>query len=64
MLDKLLLALFTLLALSHAYSSSWEDCEAFAALWESSCAGVKSESAYDDAEEWHTSGSGATIINC
>ncbi len=59
-----LCAVSAVIQISLAYSSSWQDCEAFAALWSSSCGGLKADSAYDSEVDWHESGVGASLINC
>ena len=46
--------------LSQAYSSSEDDCNEFAALWDSSCAGE----AYSEDDDWETDGAGVTISSC
>lgn len=49
--------------ISHAYSSSLEDCEAFAALWSANCGGTDSDAVYAT-EDWESTGAGQTMINC
>ena len=46
--------------LSQAYSSSEDDCNEFAALWDSSCAGV----AYSEDDDWETDGAGVFTSSC
>lgn len=46
-----------------AYSSSLEDCEAFAALWSGGCGGTNKDAVYKTAD-WETAGPGAVTSNC
>ena len=49
--------------LTFAYSSSIEDCEKFAALWNGNCGGTDEDAVYTEAD-WETSGAGATVSSC
>ena len=49
--------------IAHAYSSSVEDCETFAALWRSSCGGTSHSSAYTTSD-WNIAGAGVTTSSC
>lgn len=49
--------------LSLAYSSSLEDCEAFAALWSGTCGGTDDEAVYTT-DDWESTGAGATMVVC
>lgn len=49
--------------LANAYGSSLSECKKFAALWSNTCGGVDDDAVYTTTD-WHSSGAGATILNC
>ena len=47
-----------------AIGPDMDACEAFAALWSSSCAGTDEEAVYRHDEDWELSGAGVVVSNC